>query len=428
MKKVCAYTLGCKVNQYDTIAMLELLQKAGYQIVQWGQTADVYLINTCTVTNTADKKSRNMIRRAVKQNPNALVCVCGCLAQDKADELLGMEGVGTVVGTDERLHIVQVVEAGLLGKAPAALQEIGKIERFEELEVHSGGEKTRGYIKIQEGCNNFCSYCIIPHVRGRERSRDTATILAEAQTLAQNGVCEIVLTGIHISAFKDEKGNGLLPLLQQLNEIEGILRIRLGSLEPHIIKEEFVSGLCAVEKLCPHFHVALQSGCDIVLKRMNRKYTTKDYLRHIALLRKYYKNPAITTDIITGFPGEDDAAFAETCEFVRKVAFARIHVFPYSEREGTPASKMQDSVPVHLRKERARQLIAIGEQTEAAYLDSFLGSVEMVLFELANQDVLEGYTSRYSRVQVPNEGVQPGESAAVLIKNRENDILMGNLV
>ncbi len=422
MKRVSAYTLGCKVNQYDTTAMLELLKNAGFEEVAWGEPSDVCLINTCTVTNTADKKSRNIIRRAAKQSPGAFVCVCGCLAQDRAEELLQIEGVDAAVGTDGRADIVRIVLEGIAGKAAAGVADIAGVAGFEPLCVSSSGELTRGYIKIQEGCNNFCSYCIIPHVRGRARSREAKEVLREAGALAQSGVKEIVLTGINISAY-----GGLLELTAALNDISGIERIRFGSLEPPLLTEEFVAALSGLSKVCPHFHVSLQSGSDAVLKSMNRKYSTEEYFERVQTLRKYFDTPAITTDIITGFPGETEAAFCETLDFVRRAQFARLHVFPYSEREGTAAAAMQGSVDVAERKERARRLIERGEAMEAAYLDGFLNTPQTVLVEREQGGFLEGYTDRYIRVHARAGSARPGEIRSVLLKRRARDIMFGEL-
>ncbi len=422
MRRVSAYTLGCKVNQYDTTAMLELLTRAGYVEVAWGEAADVCIINTCTVTNTADKKSRNIIRRAAKQSPGAFVCVCGCLAQDKAQELMRIEGVDAVVGTDGRADILRIVEEGIAGKAASGVADIAGVAGFEPLCVSSSGELTRGYIKIQEGCNNFCSYCIIPHVRGRARSRQAADVLREAEALAKSGVKEIVLTGINISAY-----GGLLELATALDGIAGIERIRFGSLEPPVLTEDFVSALSGLKKVCPHFHVSLQSGSDAVLARMNRKYTAGQYFDCIKTLRRHFDAPAITTDIITGFPGEGEAEFAETLAFARRVGFARLHVFPYSEREGTAAASMAGSVAAAERKERARRLIEAGEEMEAAYLDGFLGSVQAVLLEQEVNGSLEGYTDRYVRVHAAAKGVRAGEIHRVLLKSRRHDIIFGEM-
>ncbi|MEA4852837.1 MAG: tRNA (N(6)-L-threonylcarbamoyladenosine(37)-C(2))-methylthiotransferase MtaB [Christensenella sp.] len=425
--RVAAYTLGCKVNQYDTNAMLELLQNEGFETVAFHEPADVYLINTCTVTNTADKKSRNMIRRIHHLYPQAMICVCGCLAQRDCEAVLAMEGVGAVIGTKDRANIGKVVRECLKGKnASAGLASFLADEAFEELSVRTSGEMTRGYLKIQEGCNNFCSYCIIPYVRGRVRSRKAAAVIHEAQALVQNGVKEVVLTGIHISSYGQDTGEKLAELLVGLNGIDGLERIRLGSLEPHLLTDEFVSAMKDLKKVCPHFHVSLQSGSDSILKKMNRKYTAEEYAHYIEIIRNYYEDPAIMTDIITGFPGETETHFGESCDFVSKIGFSRIHVFPYSQREGTPAAKMEDQVPMQIRRQRAAHLIAVGKKAEEQYIKRFLGTRQTVLFEQITEDGLaEGYTDRYLRVRAQAQIKNMGQ---VLLADAKDDIIYGNLI
>ncbi len=425
--RVCAYTLGCKVNQYDTNAMLELMAAEGFSVVPWGQTADIYLINTCTVTNTADRKSRNMIRRAVKQNPDAVVCVCGCLAQKAAEAVLRIPGVDAAVGTDDRAHIVEIVRECLAGKPVNAVHDVGQKDlAYEEIGVKTSGELTRGYIKVQEGCNNFCSYCIIPYVRGRVRSRRSADVEAEARALAKNGVKEIVLTGIHISSYGTDSKESLIGLLGRLNAVPGILRIRLGSLEPHILTDGFLRELSGLNKICPHFHVSLQSGSTAVLHRMNRKYTAEEYAEYIGTVRRYYAAPAITTDVITGFPGESEEEFECTRRFADQIGFSRVHVFPYSEREGTPAAHMPGAVPVAVRRRRAQQLIADGKRIEQRYMTQFLQTAQEVLFEEVDRTgAAVGYTDRYLRVAAA--GGRPGSCENVLLGCIDGDIIKGEI-
>ena len=424
--RVAAYTLGCKVNQYDTNAMVELLLHAGFTQVGFGQEAEVYLVNTCTVTNMADKKSRNMIRRIHHRYPHAIICVCGCLAQRDSEEVSRIEGVNAVVGTEDRRNIVSVINACLNGGKTCRVREINSGETFEELSVQTSGELERGYIKIQEGCNNFCSYCIIPYVRGRVRSRGRQDILKEARALASSGVQEIVLTGIHISSYGQENGEPLLGMLQDLNALRGIRRIRLGSLEPHILEQPFLQELYGLKKICPHFHVSLQSGCDSVLSRMNRKYTAEEFAQYIENVRRIYENPAVTTDVITGFPGETEEDFEETVRFIKQVGFSRMHVFPYSEREGTPAAAMGGSVPMQLRRERANRLIDAGKNMEKEYALRFLDTVQEVLFEQEAKDGLaEGYTDRYLRVHAKG---RPGMLERILLNRYEDGILYGEQV
>lgn len=417
--KAAAYTLGCKVNQYDTQAMLELLEKAGYEIVPFTEKADVYIVNSCTVTNIADRKSRQMIGRAAQANPDAVIVVAGCLTQRNGEEVLAMPGVRAVLGTGERAQIVRIVERARTEKVNAVAAETPD---FEDLSVHSGGEMTRGYIKIQEGCNQYCSYCIIPYVRGHARSRPLEGILEEAAGLAANGVREVVLTGINISSYNDG-GRNLADALERIAQVEGADRIRLGSLEPGLLTPEFIGRTAKIEKLCPHFHVSLQSGSGGVLRRMNRRYTPEEYEAVILNLRQAFDNPAITTDVITGFPGETEAEFAETKEFVRRIAFSKLHVFPYSERAGTRAAQLPGAVPMELRKARAAELIAIGRDMEYAYIGSFLGKRDAVLFERpVGGGWAEGHTGRYVKVCAKAE---PNKIKLVLMQSQKDDILMG---
>lgn len=422
MKKAGAYTLGCKVNQYDTQAMLELLQKDGYEIVPFHSKADVYIINTCTVTNIADRKSRQAISRAFEINPEAVIVVAGCLSQRSAEELLQMHGVRAVLGTADRSDIVQIV-----GKAKnEKVNAVGcENKTFENLSIKTSGEMTRGYIKIQEGCNHYCSYCIIPYVRGPGRSRPLAGILDEARSLAESGVREAVLTGINISSYKTEDGGSLADVLDGLDRIKGILRIRLGSLEPGLLMPEFLQRLAGVKKLCPHFHVSLQSGSDGVLARMNRKYTVREYAQTIENIRSVFLSPAITTDVITGFPGETEEEFEETLAFVRKIKFSKLHVFPYSERTGTKAAGMEGKVPMELRKKRANILITLGKEEEYAYIRSFLNKEDPVLFErMVESGIAEGHTARYIKVRAC---ARPNDYDIVLMQTQKNDILLGEV-
>jgi threonylcarbamoyladenosine tRNA methylthiotransferase MtaB len=423
MKKAAAITLGCKVNQYDTQAMMELLEQDGYEIVPFHSKADVYIVNTCTVTNTADKKSRQAISRAAAENPDAVICVAGCLAQRAGEDLLCMKNVSAVLGTSDRMDIVRIVKEAKSGKVNAVKADNTV---FEEMSIRSSGEMTRGYVKIQEGCNQYCAYCIIPYVRGPARSRSLAGILKEARGLAESGVREIVLTGINISSYNTQKGERLADLLEELDQLQGLARIRLGSLEPGLFTPEFLSRAVRVTKLCPHFHVSLQSGSDRVLARMSRTYKTQEYAKVIGDIRKIFNRPAITTDVITGFPGETKEEFLETFDFLRKIRFARLHVFPYSERTGTAAATLPGKLPLSIRKQRANILIAQGKESETAYIKSFLGQKENVLFErIAPEGLAEGHTERYLRVRAPG---RPNELAAVLLKSQKNGILFGEAV
>lgn len=395
MKKVAFHTLGCKVNAYDSAAMLALFLQSGYEEVPFEEPADVAVINTCTVTAVADKKSRAMIRRAAR---TAKVIVAGCLAQKSAAELLAMDGVDAVIGTDERSHIVDVAERLLLGEEKIDATKDLKGCGFEAMHIGGAGPRTRGVIKIQEGCDNFCSYCIIPYVRGRSRSRTLSDVYTEAKALAESGVKELVLTGIHIASY-DDAGKDLADAIVELDSLD--VRVRLGSLEPGKFARDFIERISSAKNLCPHFHISLQSGSDTVLRRMNRHYTAGEYLDFLRLLRSHFDTPGITTDVIAGFPGETEEEHRETMEFVRACGFSRLHVFPYSARKGTKAYDMTPKVDKMTARRRASELIALGEQLEDAYVASLLGREDEVLFEEASEafpDCLEGYSRRYVRV------------------------------
>ena len=402
--KAAYCTLGCKVNQYDTLAMQELLEEAGFETVDFEEPAQVYLINTCTVTGVADKKSRQMIRRAKGHNPDAVVCVCGCLSQ-RAPEALLAQGADAVVGVQGRNQIVEVVNRALAGEKVNAVADMGDSRDFEELEIHQRGQRIRANLKICEGCDNFCSYCIIPYARGRVRSRKLAYIEAEAARLAAHGTREIVLTGIHIGSYgKDLEGVSLADVVETVGRIDGIQRIRLGSLEPSAITPAFCVRMARVSPLCPHFHLSLQSGSAGVLARMNRKYTPEAYKHAVALLRQHFQNPAITTDLIAGFPQETEEEHQETLAFIKDIGFSRIHVFPYSEREGTRAATMPGAVPKAVRKRRAQELIEAGREMAAVYAAGFLGKRENVLLEERREaGICVGHNERYMVVLAQGE-------------------------
>lgn len=396
LKKAAFFTLGCKVNSYDTAFMQELFLNNGYTLVNFGEKADIVVVNTCTVTSVADKKSRASIRKAAKTGS---VIVAGCMAQKNAKKLLEMDGVDAVVGTDERANIVTVANKILDGQKKVDTTHDITHCGYEKMNIRTTGNKTRAIIKIQEGCNNFCSYCIIPYVRGRSRSRSLNDIISEANTLAKSGAKEIVLTGIHIASY-DDNGHDLADVICGLDKIRGV-RIRLGSIEPGFLDEAFIKKISSAKKLCPHFHLSLQSGSETVLSRMNRKYTPNEYYDFTALLRKYFENPAITTDIITGFPAETQHEHEQTLSFVKRVGFSRIHVFPFSAREGTKAYDMSPKVPKNVAKMRAKELIQLGEVCEQKYLQGLLGMQEEILFEEESSvfdGCAQGYARRYIRV------------------------------
>jgi len=395
LKRVAFYTLGCKVNAYDTAYMQSLFEQNGYQTVDFEQHADIVVVNTCTVTAVADKKSRAAIRRAAKTGK---VIAVGCLAQRAANELLSIEGVGAVIGTDQRGRIIEIAESLLNGESAVNLTHDLKGCGFEPMRLSGSGEKTRGVIKIQEGCDCFCSYCIIPYVRGRSRSRRFADIVEEARRMASEGVKEIVLTGIHIASFQDS-GYDLGDLIKALDGCGA--RLRLGSIEPGVLGGDFIKKAASAKNLCPHFHLSLQSGSETVLKRMNRPYTPAAYMEFLCMLRDSFDNPAVTTDIIAGFPAETDFEHQETMAFVQKAAFSRIHVFPYSPRAGTRAYAMSPRVPKDLSRQRTMDLIRLGENLERRFIESLIGKQAVVIFEEPSKDfegLMEGYSERYIRV------------------------------
>lgn len=425
-KTVAFHTLGCKVNQYDTQAMRERFELAGYQTVGFEAAADVYVVNTCTVTGTGDKKSMQTIRRCHRQNPEAAIVVTGCLAQRAADGL-ALPGVRLVLGTQRRAEVVELLEQALC--QDCALIAVDTLRRapFENLTVHANEGHTRATMKIQEGCDRFCSYCIIPSVRGPIRSRSLDGIRLEARSLADAGFAEVVLTGIHLTSYGKDMGGEitLTDAIRVVHEIDGIRRIRLGSLEPVIVTPAFVEELKGLPKVCHQFHLALQSGSDTVLMRMRRRYTSGEFLAACTMLREAFDDCALTTDVMTGFPGETEEEFAQTMETCARAGFARMHVFPYSEREGTRAAQMEGSVPRALREERARRLIALGRELERAALEARIGRTEEVLFEELDEEGRGvGYTGSYLRVSA--RGGQPGHIERVRLEAIENGELTGS--
>ena len=402
MKKVSLHNLGCKVNAYETEAMQELLEEHGYEIVPFKEGADIYIINTCTVTNMADRKSRQMLHRARKMNPHAIVVACGCYVQAKADEL--DECIDIVVGNNRKKDIIEILKEYERGREGSCQEmvDINHTKEYEEMHLTRTAEHTRAYIKVQDGCNQFCSYCIIPYARGRVRSRDHESVLREVQGLASNGYKEVVLTGIHLSSYGMDTGDHLLNLIMDIHEVPGIQRIRLGSLEPRIITEEFARTLASLLKMCPHFHLSLQSGCDATLKRMNRRYTAEEYYEKCVLLRKYFHNPALTTDVIVGFPGETEEEFAQSKAFVDKVNFYETHVFKYSRREGTLAAKMENQVPETVKTVRSNELLELSRRKQRNYEEALIGTTQEVLME---EEILHegekyqvGHTKEYVKI------------------------------
>ena len=402
-KKAALHNLGCKVNAYELEAMEQILEKSGYEIVPFEPGADVYIINTCTVTNIADRKSRQMLHRARKMNPAAVVAAVGCYAQVRGRELEQDPMIDLVVGNSRKAELPELLEKYREQKK-SVLTDISREKIYEPLSIEKTEEHTRAFLKVQDGCNQFCSYCIIPYARGRVRSRRPEDVLEEVRKLASSGCREIVLSGIHLSSYgTDLEGDtGLLDLIRLLHPVEGIARIRLGSLEPGIITEEFAAGLASMPKVCPHFHLSLQSGCDRTLKHMNRRYTSGEYLERCGILRKYFEDPALTTDIITGFPGETEEDFRESAEFVEKVSFFETHVFPYSRREGTRAAAMDRQLPEAVKKQRSHVLLELDCRKREEYLSRALGKETEVLLEeeteLEGRRAWAGYTREYRKV------------------------------
>ena len=430
MKKVAFYTLGCKVNQYETEAMSELFKNDGYEITHFEDFSDIYVINTCTVTSMSDRKSRQIIRRAKKQNPDALVIVTGCYAQTAPDDVLKIDGVNMVLGTNERHRIVELTKNLLLDSKEKEVYDIMNSHDFEELSITSYSERTRADIKIQEGCNQFCSYCIIPYARGPIRSRDPKSVIEEVKTLSKNGFCEVILTGIHVASYgKDLDNMDLGKLLTMVNEIDGIKRIRLSSIEPMTLNEDFIKAITPCEKLCHHFHLSLQSGSDGTLKRMNRKYTTAEYKSIVKGLRAAYPDVAITTDIMVGFPGETDEEFDETVQFVKEVNFADAHVFQYSPRKGTVAAKRTDQIPSEIKEKRSKVIIDLTQKSRTEYLNSFIGKTLEVLFEQPTSDgFFEGKTDNYITVCVPPEENLSGNFFMVKAEKVKGEKIYGTII
>lgn len=408
-KKAALHNLGCKVNAYETEAMQQILENAGYEIVPFTEYADVYVVNTCSVTNMADRKSRQMLHKAKKMNPDAIVVGAGCYVQTKEAEALLDDTVDIVIGNNKKHELLAMLEAyeNDHGKCGNVIDINHEKQEYEEMFLERTAEHTRAFIKVQDGCNQFCSYCIIPYTRGRVRSRRPEDVVEEVRLLAQKGYREIVLTGIHLSSYGvdlTETPTDLLDLTKRIHAIDGIERIRFGSLEPRIITEEFVKALAGMEKICPHFHLSLQSGCNETLKRMNRHYTCDEYYSRCELLRKYFKNPAITTDVIVGFPGETSEEFAQTEAFLKKVHFYEMHVFKYSRRAGTRADRMPDQVPENIKTERSARLLKLEAEMSREFRDSFIGKETEVLLEepvvINGTTYMTGHTKEYVKVAV----------------------------
>ncbi len=431
MRTAALHNLGCKVNSYETEAMQQLLEEAGYEIVPFHEKADVYIINTCSVTNIADRKSRQMLHRAKKQNPDAVVVAAGCYVQAAAEELKEDLAVDVIIGNNKKQDLVPILEEYFKDKSDSShVIEISETHEYERLSIHKIADHTRAFLKGQDGCNQFCSYCIIPYTRGRVRSRRPDEVVAEVRELAAAGYQEVVLTGIHLSSYgvdfkEEEKKENLLSLIKQVHEVEGIRRIRLGSLEPRIITEEFAQALASMPKFCPHFHLSLQSGCDKTLKRMNRHYTTEEYAAGCEILRRCFDNPAITTDVIVGFPGETEEEFEETKAFLERIGFYEMHIFKYSRRAGTRADRMPDQIPEQVKSVRSEVLLKLEKQMSKAYRESFLGRNKTVLLEekteINGREYMIGHTMEYVKAVVPYEENLKNKMAEGVLKGVLND-------
>ena len=427
-KTVSFYTLGCKVNQYETNAMEQQFIKNNYEIVENTQKADIYVINTCTVTNMAERKSRQMLRRVKEINPSAVLVVCGCYAQVAKNELEQIPEIDIILGINEKNEIVQIVENYIEKMAEqdkrsqeAEIDDVSKQKEFLDFGDVTYTEKNRAVVKVQDGCNMFCSYCIIPYARGRIRSRLPESILKEIEEISKEGIKEVVITGIHVASYGKDFRNSykLIDLLEDINKIEGIKRIRLGSLEPTLITEEFVNRLTKLEKICDHFHLSLQSGCDETLKRMNRKYTTKEFKNCTDLLKNAYPNVALTTDIIVGFPGETDEEFEKTYNFLKDIDFYKMHVFKYSPRKGTKAAVMKNQIDGNIKEKRSERLIKLSDNNEKLHNDKYVGKELEVLFEEQDGEYIKGHTTNYIVVKV--KAGSEIENSIEKVKIAEND-------
>ena len=434
MRKAAFHNLGCKVNSYETEAMQQLLEDAGYEIVPFREGADVYIINTCSVTNVADRKSRQMLHRAKKMNPSAAVVAVGCYVQAAGAELKKDEAVDLIVGNNQKKDLVQILDDYFADHENSGeILDIGHSQEYEELHIRRIADHTRAFIKVQDGCNQFCSYCIIPYTRGRVRSRRPEDIEHEVRGIAEAGYKEIVLTGIHLSSygvdFKDEQQENLLTLIKRLDQIPGIERLRLGSLEPRIVTREFAKELARLRTICPHFHLSLQSGCDATLKRMNRRYNAAEYQACCEILREEFDNPAITTDVIVGFPGETEEEFAETERFLKAIHFYEMHIFKYSRRAGTRAADMPDQVPEGTKSVRSDILLALEKQQSLEYRGRFLGTEEEILLEepieIDGTKYMMGHTRQYVKGAVPyEEGLKNKTVKGIFTKSLNEEVLL----
>ena len=427
MLKAALHNLGCKVNAYETEAMAQILEKNGYEIVPFSDIADVYIVNTCSVTNMADRKSRQMLHKAKSKNKEAIVVATGCYVQTATEQIKEDLAIDIIIGNNRKKEIVNILNEYIKDKEKTHVIDINNTDEYEDFQLSTLTEHTRAHIKIQDGCNNFCSYCIIPYARGRIRSRKLESIKEEMTNLAQNGFKEVVLTGINLGFYKDEDKT-LIDVIELAQAIDGIERIRLGSVDPEIITPEFIGRLKYADKMCPHFHLSLQSGCDSVLKNMNRHYNTKEYVEKCNLIRSIYENPAITTDIIVGFPGESDEDFETTVQFAKDVGFSQIHVFKYSKRSGTVAANMPNQIDEKVKTLRSEELIATGNVLTQSYRKNLIGKKEELLLEeekvIKDREYIVGHTKNYVPVVIEKRDFKPGEIVNVTIKDFINTEIM----
>ena len=432
---VALHNLGCKVNAYELEAIQQLLENRGYEIVPFAPGADVYIINTCTVTNIADRKSRQMLHKAKKMNPDAVVVACGCYVQAAGEKLEEDTAIDLIVGNNKKKDLVDILENFLAerkngGKESDAecksfLVDMTHNREYETLSISKTAEHTRAFLKVQDGCNQFCSYCIIPFARGRVRSRNSEDVIREVKRLAEHGFREIVLTGIHLSSYGVDTGDDLLHLIREVHNVDGIERIRLGSLEPRIVTDGFATALAGLPKICPHFHLSLQSGCDATLQRMNRRYDTREYEEGCQILRKYFDHPAITTDVIVGFPGETEEEFAVTKEYLKRIHFYEMHIFQYSKREGTKAAVMEHQVPEPVKKERSNILLALEKKMSEEFREYYVGKQVTVLmeeaYEFEGETYFTGYTKEYVKIAVKSAADLSNQFVKGTIRGRLTD-------
>ncbi len=423
-RKIAFLTLGCKVNQYETNGMIQAFKNKDYEIVDFNsKNADIYVINTCTVTNMSDRKSRQMLRQAKKNNENSIVVAVGCYVQVAKEEIEKIPEIDLVLGTNEKVNIVNYVEDFIKQREKLnKIDDVMQNKDYGDFGSVTYTEKTRAVIKVQDGCDRFCSYCIIPYARGRVRSRNSESVINEITEIAKNGIKEVVITGIHVASYgKDFKNEyRLIDLLEEINKIDGIERIRLGSIEPLLISEEFLNRLIKLEKICHHFHLSLQSGCTDTLKRMNRRYTIQEFEEIVNRLRRYYDDVILTTDIIVGFPDETEKEFEETYDFLKKIKFYKMHIFKYSPRKGTKAESLKNQIQGDVKEERSKKLLELSDKNENIYLDTYIGKDVEVLFEERDREFYKGHTANYIMVKVKTEENLENKVKVVKVIGKEN--------